>query len=112
MHQFFQFSICVCLVILAGGSIHYVHDHPTFAGGLLLIIIWGIMLKFINRTNVFVFDKNGKKPKSSDQDVSGKRITQLEKRLSDIQDIVIAIDEKMSRVETQSYSKVEENEKI
>ena len=70
------------------------------------------MLKFINRANIFVFDKNGKKPKSSDQDVSGKRITQLEKRLTDIQEIVIAIDEKMSRVEMQSYAKVEENEKI
>ena len=112
MHQFFQFSICVCLVILAGGSIHYVHDHPTFFGSFFLIIIWGIMLKFINRMNVFVFDKNGKKPKSSDLDVSGKRIAQLEKRLTDIQDIVIAIDEKMSRVEMQSYVKMEENEKI
>ncbi len=111
MHQFFQFSICVCLVILAGGSIHYVHDHPTFFGGALLIFIWGIMLKFINRTHVFVFDKNNKKSKQ-DQDVSSKRITQLEKRLSDIQDIVIAIDEKMDRVEMQSNVKAEEHEKI
>jgi len=111
MHQFFQFSICVCMVILAGGSIGYVHGHPTFMGGFLLVVIWGIMLKFINRTNVFVFDKTNKKSKS-DQDVSNKRIAQLEKRLSDIQDIVIAIDEKMDRVEMQSYTKVEENEKI
>lgn len=112
MHVLFQLAICVCLIIMAGGSIHYVHDHPSFGGGLLLIVIWSVLLKLIDHTDAFKFAKLNKKKTQVDGDATGERIVLLEKRLTDIQDIVIAIDEKLGRVESRSDSQIHSGDQI
>jgi len=110
MHVLFQLAVCVCLIILAGGSIHYVHDNPSFGGGFLLVVIWGIYAFLVDNSDVFQFGKN--KNSKSDDATSGERITHLERRLADIQEIVITIDEKLSRAEKQADAPVENGEKI
>lgn len=112
MHVLFQLTVCICMIILAGGSIHYVHDNPSFGGGFLLFMIWGIFGTLIICTDVFDFDKLKRKSKDSETGTSNERISHLEKRLGDIQDIVITIDEKLSRAEKQSGTKLEEGEKV
>jgi hypothetical protein len=84
------------LIILTGGSIHYISDGPSLWGGISLFVVWGIMLKLIDRTSMFKFAKQ-KNKKSSDQEKSTDRLTHLEKQLADIQGI--AVDEKLSRSE-------------
>jgi hypothetical protein len=84
---------------------------PSLGGGVLIFMIWGIFLKLIDRTNIFKFSKQ-KNTKSSDQEASTERITHLERRLSDIQEIVITIDEKLSRSERQADASVEDGEKV
>lgn len=112
MRMLYQFTICVCMVILAGGSIHYIHDKPSFGGGLLLIVLWGCLIAIlailVSETSIFNFGPD-KKTKDTD---SADRITHLERRLTDIQDIVITIDEKLSRAEKQADTPVENGEKV
>lgn len=98
MRAVFQLAICTCLIILAGGTIGFVDDGPTFGGGILIIVVWGILFGLIVVTGAFDKVKNSKEVDSP----SAERIATLEKRLTDIQEIVIAIDEKLSRVEQQS----------
>ncbi|MBT3602287.1 MAG: hypothetical protein HOE48_21755 [Candidatus Latescibacteria bacterium] len=112
MHVIFQLAVCVCLIILAGGSIHYIHDDPSFGGGFLLFMVWGIFFKFIDRTKMFRFVKDKSKSSESKSTASADRITHLEKRLSDIQEIVITIDEKLSRAEKQADVSVKNAEKV
>ncbi|MDP6039740.1 MAG: hypothetical protein QGG64_14410 [Candidatus Latescibacteria bacterium] len=68
----------------------------------MLLCIWcGLIVSTI----VGLTDKNFLNFKSSGKSESdssaAERLTQLEKRLTDIQDIVITIDEKLSRIERQ-----------
>lgn len=112
MHVIFQFAVCVCLIILSAGSIHYVHSSPSFGGGFLLFMIWGVLYVTIISTDMFQFVKGKNKTSKSDSTDSADRITHLEKRLSDIQDIVITIDEKLSRAEKQADTQVEDAEKV
>lgn len=102
MRVLFQIAICICLIILAGGTISYIHDDPSFGGGFLLICVWGGLISLVDTTKkqFFNFSASGKKPDLNEP--SSERITQLERRLTDIQDIVITIDEKLSRIERQS----------
>lgn len=112
MHVLFQLTVCICMIILAAGSVSYVHDNPSFGGGFLLFVIWGIYGKLIVSTNALNFDKLKQTSSNHETGASNERISHLEKRLGDIQDIVITIDEKLSRSEKQSGAKIEEGEKV
>lgn len=112
MHVLFRLTVCLCMIILAGGSIHYVHDDPSFGGGFLLFMIWGIFATLIICTDVFDFSKMKSKSNGDENDRSRERLAQLEKRLGDIQDIVITIDEKLSWAEKQSNARLEDGEKV
>ena len=98
MKVLFQIALCICLIILAGGTLNYIHEDPTFGGGILLIMVWCIYAGLILATNAFEKSQTSAAPKQE----WTERITHLEKRLTDIQDVVIAIDDKLSRQERQS----------
>lgn len=100
MRVLFQLAICVCMIILAGGTIHYIHDRPEFGGGFLLICVWGILFVLIMATGAFDKPKGAKESGSA----ATEHLAHLEKRLTDIQSIVIALDEKLGRIEYQSQS--------
>ena len=106
MRVLFQLAICICLIIFAGGTISFIHDDPTFGGGLILLCVWGGLIMFLTiavtdkKQTFFNFKPSGQKSDLSEP--SAERITQLERRLTDIQDIVITIDEKLSRIERQA----------
>ena len=101
MRVLFQLAICICLIILVGGTISYIHEGPTFGGSFLLICVWGCLIPLANITKKqFLNFGPNKIPELND--TSAERITQLERRLTDIQDIVITIDEKLGRMEKQS----------
>ena len=112
MRVLYQLTVCVCMIILASGSISYIHENPSLGGGVLLVILWGCLIGIIgilvSETSVFNFGSDNKVKDTA----SAERITHLEKRLTDIQDIVITIDEKLSRAEKQADAPVENGENV
>ncbi|MCZ6635314.1 MAG: hypothetical protein O7G87_18085 [bacterium] len=107
MKFLFQLALCICLIILTAGTIGFViEDGDFFSGGIMLIVVWSIMFAMLKRALIFG---------QSDQTDSVKqewadRITTLEKRLTDIQDVVIAIDDKLTRQEFRSDTTVRSKE--
>ena len=99
MKLLFQLALCICLIILTAGTIGFViEDGDFFSGGIMLIVVWGIMFGMLKRALIF---GQSDSTDSVKQEWAG-RITTLEKRLTDIQDVVIAIDDKLSLQERQS----------
>jgi len=108
MRIFLTLTVGISLIILAGGTIVYI-DNPTFGGGLILGTAWMAMAAIIIVALVFTFESENKKRNRStkNNNLSEKlsnRVKELEKRLIDLQDIVITNDDKLERLENKSLS--------
>ena len=108
MRIFLTLTVGISLIILAGGTIAYI-ENPTFGGGLILGTAWMAMAAIIIVALVFTFESENKKRNRStkNNNLSEKlsnRVKELEKRLIDLQDIVITNDDKLERLENKSLS--------
>jgi len=106
MRIFLTLTVGISLIILASGTIVYI-ENPTFGGGLILGTAWMAMAAIIIVALVFTFESENKKRNRStkNNNLSEKlsnRVKELEKRLIDLQDIVITNDDKLERLESQS----------
>ena len=106
MRIFLTLTVGISLIILAGGTIAYI-ENPTFGGGLILAAAWIAMAIITIVALVFTFESENKKRNRStkNNNLSEKlsnRVKELEKRLIDLQDIVITNDDKLERLNSQS----------
>ena len=107
MRIFLTLVVGTCLIILAGGTINYIHDDPTFGGSIILAGAWAAMAIIAFFTLVGTFEsedqKRNRSTKNNNQSEElSKRMKELERRLIDVQDIVITNDDKLKRLESQS----------
>jgi uncharacterized protein YlxW (UPF0749 family) len=108
MRIFLSLTVGISLIILAGGTIVYI-ENPTFGGGLILGAAWMAMAAITIVALVFAFEsENSKRNKSTKNNNLSekltKRVKELEKRLIDLQDIVITNDDKLERLESKSLA--------
>ncbi len=106
MRIFLTLTVGISLIILASGTIVYI-ENPTFGGGLILAAAWVPMAIITIVTIVYTFDSEEKKRNRSTKNNNlseklSKRVKELEKRLIDLQDIVITNDDKLERLENRS----------
>ena len=106
MRIFLTLTVGISLIILASGTIVYI-ENPTFGGGLILAAAWIAMAIITIVALVFTFEsENTKRNKSTKNnnlsEKLSKRVKELEKRLIDLQDIVITNDDKLERLNSQS----------
>ena len=106
MRIFLTIVVGISLIMLAGGTIAYI-ENPTFGGGLILAAAWIAMAIVTIVALVFSFESENKKRNRStkNSNLSEKlinRVKELEKRVTDLQDIVITNDDKLERLESQS----------
>ena len=109
MRIFLQLTVCTCLIILAAGTINYIHDDPTFGGSIILAAAWAAMAIITFFLILFTFEsENSKRNRSTKNNNLSekltKRVKELEKRLIDLQDIVITNDDKLERLESKSLT--------
>ncbi len=100
MRIFFGIITGISLIILASGTIAYVLDGPTFGGGCILVAAWVTI-------TVLAIVQQGEPPvskgkKNADSAKQSKRLSECETRLRDLQDIVLANDEKIKRLERET----------
>ena len=93
MRVMFQLALCVCLIIVTAGTVSYVFEQPEIGGAILLLLVGGGLIALIASTGAF------ERPDKTDpnRQEMAERIDTLEEGLSNIQDIVIAIDDKLAR---------------
>lgn len=108
MRIFLSLTVGISLIILAGGTIVYI-ENPTFGGGLILGAAWMAMAAITIVALVFAFESENKKRNKSTKNNNlseklSKRVKELEKRLIDLQDIVITNDDKLERLESKSLA--------
>ncbi|MDE2800244.1 MAG: hypothetical protein OXI94_16385 [Gemmatimonadota bacterium] len=106
MRIFLSLTVGISLIILAGGTIAYI-ENPTFGGSLILAAAWVAMAIITIVALVFAFESENKKRNKSTKNNNlseklSKRVKELEKRLIDLQDIVITNDDKLERLESRS----------
>ncbi len=106
MRIFLQLTVGISLIILAIGTIVYI-ENPTFGGGLGLMAAWGAMafITFFTITFTFASEDERRNRSIKNNNLSEKltkRVKELEKRLIDLQDIVITNDDKLERLNSQS----------
>ena len=106
MRIFLQLTVGISLIILASGTIVYI-ENPTFGGGLGLMAAWGAMafITFFTITFTFASEDERRNRSIKNNNLSEKltkRVKELEKRLIDLQDIVITNDDKLNRLNNQS----------
>ena len=105
MRIFLQLTVGISLIILAAGTMNYIHDDVTFGGGLILAAAWMAMAAIIIVALTFTFaseeEKRNRSTKNNNlSEKLTKRVKELEKRLIDLQDIVITNDDKLERLES------------
>jgi len=89
-------AVGISLIILASGTIHYVHDKNfSFGGVVALVAVALVMVSLVRHVNK---PQKQPSPGPSNEELS-ERMSALEKRLTDIQDIVISIDDRIGRPE-------------
>ena len=108
---FLQLVVGISLITLACGTIVYIED-PTFGGGVGLAMAWFAMSIITTVTVVQTFDLKEKTDKSAlknnkPEKPSSRRLSELEKRVTDLQDIVIANDERLNRIKQKSVERPE-----
>jgi len=96
MKTIITIAVGVSFIILAGGTIHYIHDKNFNFGGVVALALVALVMAGALRHMTRQPDTKSKGPSS---DELTQRIVTLEKRLTDIQDIVISIDDRLSRPE-------------
>lgn len=106
MRIFLTLTVGISLIILASGTIVYI-ENPTFGGGLGLLAAWGAMafITFFAITFTFASEDERRNRSIKNNNLSEKltkRVKELEKRLIDLQDIVITNDDKLERLNSQS----------
>lgn len=102
MRIFFVIITGISLLILACGTIAHVLDGPTFGGGCILAAAWAALTVL-----AIVIVDEGKSharrgTKNADSEGQAKRLTECERRLRDLQDIALANDEKIERLERET----------
>ena len=107
MRIFLTIVVGISLMTLASGTVAYILHDPTFGGGLVLAAAWAAMafLGFFTVVETFEQDQEKRKKLKKDNNQSeklSKRVKELEKRLTDLQDIVITNDDKLDRLNNQS----------
>ncbi len=107
MRIFLTLVVGISLIILASGTVAYILHDPTFGGGLILLAAWGAMAFITFFTLVETFEREQEKRNRSTKNDNlseklSKRVKELEKRLIDLQDIVITNDDKLERLEGRS----------
>ena len=95
MRTIITIAVGISLIILASGTVAFTLDrHANFSGiiGLVMVslVLFGIF-KHVNRQPT-----KGAQEGPPNEELT-LRISALEKRLTDIQDIVISIDDRLSR---------------
>ncbi len=108
MRIFLTLTVGISLIILASGTIVYI-ENPTFGGGLGLLAAWGAMafITFFTITFTFASEDEQRNRSTKNNNLSEKltkRVKELEKRLIDLQDIVITNDDKLERLESKSLT--------
>ena len=108
MRIFLTLTVGISLIILASGTIVYI-ENPTFGGGLILGTAWMAIAAITIVALVFTFESENKTRNRStkNNNLSEKlsnRVKELEKRLIDLQDIVITNDDKLERLENKSLA--------
>ena len=95
MGRLMQIAIGISLIILASGTVHYVHDRQFSGGGMVALIVVMVLI-------FTMFKKTIRQPGTDRKAPSGdeltRRIAALERRLTDVQDVMITIDEKLDRL--------------
>lgn len=109
MRVFIQLTVCISFIILTGGTISYIHQGATFGGGLILVLAWGASIPIMIVTCLQTFELE--QAKHQPEKPSSKRMKELSKQLTDIQDIVISLDDQIKRLNRQP-AEVEPLEKI
>ncbi|MCE2435006.1 MAG: hypothetical protein J4F29_19105 [Candidatus Latescibacteria bacterium] len=105
MRIFLTIVVGISLMTLASGTVAYILHDPTFGGGLGLAAAWATMAFIGFFTVVETFEQERRKKLKKDNNQSeklSKRVKELEKRLTDLQDIVITNDDKLDRLNNQS----------
>lgn len=108
MRIFLTITVGISLIILAGGTIVYI-ENPTLGGGIGLAAAWGAMafITFFAITFTFASEEEKRNNSTKNNKLSeklSKRVKELEKRLIDLQDIVITNDDKLERLENKSLA--------
>ncbi len=108
MRIFLTITVGISLIILASGTIVYI-ENPTLGGGLGLAAAWGAMafITFFTITFTFASEDERRNRSIKNNNLSEKltkRVKELEKRLIDLQDIVITNDDKLERLESKSLA--------
>ena len=107
MRIFLTIVVGISLMTLASGTVAYILHDPTFGGGLVLAAAWGAMafITFFAITFSFGSEQEKRNRSTKNNNLSEKltkRVKELEKRLTDLQDIVITNDDKLDRLNNQS----------
>ncbi len=107
MRIFLTIVVGISLMTLASGTVAYILHDPTFGGGLVLAAAWGAMafITFFAITFTFGSEQEERNRSTKNNNLSeklSKRVKELEKRLIDLQDIVITNDDKLERLNNQS----------
>ena len=106
MRIFLTIVVGISLMTLASGTVGYIFYDPTLGGSLILLAAWGAMawLTFFIIVETSEQPQKTKKSKKEDRKAEelSNRVKELEKRLIDLQDIVITNDDKLERLNSQS----------
>jgi|GEM_PF-1723815 hypothetical protein len=94
-----QIAMGISLIILAGGTLSYIHSHRFNGGGVIALVLVigliGMIFKYM-----YQLPKVDQSSPANNEVIH--RIANLETRLTDIQDIVISIDDRLDRQATQT----------
>jgi predicted metal-dependent enzyme (double-stranded beta helix superfamily) len=99
-----QIAMGVSLIILAGGTLSYIHSHRFHFGGVVALVLVVCLIGMIFK-HMYQLPKVDQPSPQSDEVIH--RISTLESRLTDIQDIVIAIDDRLTRQARQEIQDVQ-----
>ncbi len=96
MSRIIQVATGISLIIVAVGTMTYIHSHRfSLTGVVALVLVVGLIAWVYKYLSQPVESKQTDIPNSE----LAQRIVILEQRLTDIQDVMITIDEKLSRME-------------
>ncbi len=93
MNYLQQAILGICLIIATGGTVAYIHSNHTTGIGLAIIVILYALLGAVGKQWTRAKHIGNTNP---GEDVA-HRLDVLEKRLTDIQDVVLSIDDHLNR---------------